>query len=124
MPQARSWFLEGVIDCEALERWVRENNFHKSKNETDLAGAQIEMFIADWLMAALSEGVEPGHSGVVYVRAGGGGPLGHPRVFLNLGRDGKVECPYCSRLFVNRAMQGSASGDATTLSRVSEERNV
>ena len=35
---------------------------------------------------------------------GGGGALGHPRVFLNLGRDGKVECPYCSRLFVNRAM--------------------
>ena len=41
---------------------------------------------------------------------GGGGPLGHPRVFLNLGRDGKVECPYCSRLFVNRAMQAPAPG--------------
>ena len=38
---------------------------------------------------------------------GGGGPLGHPRVFLNLGPDGKVECPYCSRLFVNRAMQAT-----------------
>lgn len=34
---------------------------------------------------------------------GGGGPLGHPRVYLNLGRDGKVECPYCSRLYVLRA---------------------
>ena len=55
---------------------------------------------------------------------GGGGPLGHPRVFLNLGHDGKVECPYCSRLFVNRAMQGSASGGATAPSKVSEERNV
>jgi uncharacterized Zn-finger protein len=55
---------------------------------------------------------------------GGGGPLGHPRVFLNLGHDGKVECPYCSRLFVNRAMQGSASGEATTPARASEERNV
>ena len=41
---------------------------------------------------------------------GGGGALGHPRVFLNLGRDGKVECPYCSRLFVNRAMQEPAGG--------------
>jgi len=55
---------------------------------------------------------------------GGGGPLGHPRVFLNLGPDGKVECPYCSRLFVNRAMQGSASGEATTPPGVSEERSV
>ena len=35
---------------------------------------------------------------------GGGGPLGHPRVYLNLAPLGKVECPYCSRLFVNRAM--------------------
>jgi uncharacterized Zn-finger protein len=31
---------------------------------------------------------------------GGGGPLGHPRVYLNLGAAGKVECPYCSRLFI------------------------
>jgi uncharacterized Zn-finger protein len=31
---------------------------------------------------------------------GGGGPLGHPRVYLNLGPAGKVECPYCSRLFI------------------------
>ena len=54
---------------------------------------------------------------------GGGGPLGHPRVFLNLGRDGKVECPYCSRLFVNRAMQEPAGG-ATTPPRASEERNA
>jgi uncharacterized Zn-finger protein len=34
---------------------------------------------------------------------GGGGPLGHPRVYLNLSADGQVECPYCSRLFVNEA---------------------
>ena len=33
---------------------------------------------------------------------GGGGPLGHPRVYLNLSRAGKVECPYCSRLYVLR----------------------
>ena len=54
---------------------------------------------------------------------GGGGALGHPRVFLNLGRDGKVECPYCSRLFVNRAMQ-EAAGGATAPPRKSEERNA
>jgi uncharacterized Zn-finger protein len=35
---------------------------------------------------------------------GGGGPLGHPRVYLNLMPAGKVECPYCSRLYVNRAL--------------------
>ncbi len=37
---------------------------------------------------------------------GGGGPLGHPRVYLNLGPDGRVECPYCSRLFVLRGKGG------------------
>jgi uncharacterized Zn-finger protein len=31
---------------------------------------------------------------------GGGGALGHPRIYLNLGSDNRVECPYCSRLFV------------------------
>jgi uncharacterized Zn-finger protein len=35
---------------------------------------------------------------------GSGGALGHPRVFLNLAPSGRVECPYCSRVFVNRAM--------------------
>ncbi|SLN18758.1 zinc-finger domain-containing protein [Oceanibacterium hippocampi] len=30
----------------------------------------------------------------------GGGTLGHPRVFLNLGNDHKVDCPYCGRRFV------------------------
>ena len=31
---------------------------------------------------------------------GGGGPLGHPQIFLTLGNDGRVTCPYCSRAFV------------------------
>ena len=31
---------------------------------------------------------------------GGGGALGHPRVFLEMGQDDFVECPYCDRLFV------------------------
>jgi uncharacterized Zn-finger protein len=35
---------------------------------------------------------------------GGGGPLGHPKVYLSLAPAGRVECPYCSRLFVNRAV--------------------
>jgi uncharacterized Zn-finger protein len=27
---------------------------------------------------------------------GGDGPLGHPRVFLNIGDAHEIECPYCS----------------------------
>jgi len=31
---------------------------------------------------------------------GGEGALGHPRVFLNMGDEGQVECPYCDKLFI------------------------
>ena len=31
---------------------------------------------------------------------GGGGALGHPRVFLDMGHSGDVDCPYCGRRFV------------------------
>ena len=34
---------------------------------------------------------------------GGGGSLGHPQIFLTLGNDGRVTCPYCSREFVRSA---------------------
>ncbi|MBM85466.1 MAG: zinc-finger domain-containing protein [Rhodospirillaceae bacterium] len=40
---------------------------------------------------------------------GGNGPLGHPRVFLTIGHEGEVLCPYCSRLYRYRT---SAIGDA------------
>jgi uncharacterized Zn-finger protein len=43
---------------------------------------------------------------------GGGGALGHPRVYLNLAPSGRVECPYCSRLFVNRAVARPGAGEA------------
>jgi len=46
---------------------------------------------------------------MVAVCDGGEGPLGHPRVYLNLAPAGKIECPYCSRLYVNRAT--SAAGE-------------
>ena len=36
---------------------------------------------------------------------GDGGPLGHPQVWLTLGGDGQVTCPYCSRQFVAAALQ-------------------
>lgn len=31
---------------------------------------------------------------------GGGGALGHPRVWLEMGARDFVECPYCDRKFV------------------------
>jgi uncharacterized Zn-finger protein len=34
---------------------------------------------------------------------GGGGALGHPTVFLTLGQEGRVKCPYCSRHYVLKA---------------------
>lgn len=34
---------------------------------------------------------------------GGGGPLGHPRIWLTLGPEGRVICPYCSRIFSKAA---------------------
>lgn len=33
---------------------------------------------------------------------GGGGPLGHPVIYLNLGKEERVVCPYCSRCFVKK----------------------
>ena len=38
---------------------------------------------------------------------GGGGALGHPTVYLNMGSKGWVECPYCDRKFV---LAAGASG--------------
>lgn len=40
---------------------------------------------------------------------GGDGPLGHPRVFLTIGAEDEIMCPYCSRLYQYRA---SSVGDA------------
>ncbi len=31
---------------------------------------------------------------------GGGGALGHPLVYITLGKEGHADCPYCSRHFV------------------------
>ena len=33
---------------------------------------------------------------------GGQGALGHPRVYLEMGEEDRVECPYCDRLYVYR----------------------
>jgi uncharacterized Zn-finger protein len=44
--------------------------------------------------------------------SGSGDALGHPRVYLNLAPAGQVECPYCSRLFVNRAVAHPHAGES------------
>jgi len=31
---------------------------------------------------------------------GKGDDLGHPQVYLNMGKEGSIVCPYCSRKFV------------------------
>ncbi|HLI21687.1 MAG TPA: zinc-finger domain-containing protein [Stellaceae bacterium] len=45
---------------------------------------------------------------------GGGGPLGHPKVYLNLSAEGRVECPYCSRLFLRGQSSHTAKPAAAT----------
>jgi uncharacterized Zn-finger protein len=40
---------------------------------------------------------------------GGGGALGHPRVFLRI-EGQQIFCPYCSRLYVLRAGAGDDHG--------------
>jgi uncharacterized Zn-finger protein len=34
------------------------------------------------------------------VACDGGGASGHPRVFLNIGAEGAVDCPYCGRRYL------------------------
>jgi uncharacterized Zn-finger protein len=41
---------------------------------------------------------------------GGDGPLGHPRVFLNLGDKGEIECPYCGRRYQLKAGAAQRAG--------------
>jgi uncharacterized Zn-finger protein len=31
---------------------------------------------------------------------GSGGALGHPKVYLQIGEEGFIDCPYCDRRFV------------------------
>ena len=45
---------------------------------------------------------------------GSGGALGHPRVYLEMGSEGFVECGYCDRRFVlsPEAIEARARGEA------------
>jgi uncharacterized Zn-finger protein len=39
---------------------------------------------------------------------GGGGPLGHPKVYLALDRNGAIDCPYCGRRYVRKPAAAAA----------------
>ncbi len=39
---------------------------------------------------------------------GGGGPLGHPKVYLNLAAKGETDCPYCGRRYILKEGGGRA----------------
>ena len=57
----------------------------------------------------MSEPIEPPEIvevETVEIACDGGGPLGHPKVFLSLANDGRVECPYCDRMFVLKPADG------------------
>ena len=41
---------------------------------------------------------------------GGGGALGHPLVYLQIGEKGDIVCPYCSRHFVLAPGAGESHG--------------
>jgi len=36
------------------------------------------------------------------VRDGGDGPLGHPRIFLQIGHENQMACSYCGRVYKYR----------------------
>jgi len=38
------------------------------------------------------------------------GALGHPRVYLNMGDKGRVECPYCGKNYVLKAGAKASGG--------------
>ena len=42
---------------------------------------------------------------------GGGGALGHPRVYLHMGANRDIDCPYCGRRFVLKAGAKAADSD-------------
>ena len=50
---------------------------------------------------------------------GGGGVLGHPVIYLNLGEEDKVICPYCRKGFVKDAVYSTTGKRTKGLRRVS-----
>lgn len=44
------------------------------------------------------------------VACDGGGALGHPRVFLNMGDKREIDCPYCGRRYVLKSGAAAEAG--------------
>lgn len=43
---------------------------------------------------------------------GGGGPLGHPKVYLHIDQNkGSITCPYCSRTYVLKLLAAKHAGN-------------
>ena len=64
-------------------------------------------------VAPASKGPEPEIVNVASHKVacdGVGGALGHPKVFLELGTNGQVDCPYCDRRFVLTTKSAHAPG--------------
>ena len=55
---------------------------------------------------------------------GGGGVLGHPRVFLRINATEAVICPYCSRLYVLNAGAGHDEGHHERMDAVGSGRGT
>ncbi|MDI9350037.1 MAG: zinc-finger domain-containing protein [Candidatus Symbiobacter sp.] len=36
----------------------------------------------------------------IFACDGGGGVMGHPKIYLDLSHSGRVDCPYCGRHFI------------------------
>ncbi|MBA4808867.1 zinc-finger domain-containing protein [Brevundimonas sp.] len=51
---------------------------------------------------------------------GGGGALGHPLVYMDMGQDDFVECPYCDRRFVLSALPKDESEYLSPAARAPE----
>lgn len=61
---------------------------------------------------ANDQGVEKIYVGVTELLCmGARAPFDHPHVFLDMGSDGQVLCPYCSTLFIHDARLAADASD-------------
>ena len=66
----------------------------------NLSGTPISGRASGTASEKMTEGETIAVTGPRVACDGGGGTLGHPRVWLTLGTDGEITCPYCSRRYV------------------------
>jgi uncharacterized Zn-finger protein len=79
--------------------------FHRPEKQARMADTLIPHFAND-------RGVEKIYVGVKEFQCmGARPPFDHPHVFLDMGADSQILCPYCSTLYVHNAGLGSAQTD-------------